>query len=315
MIIVGGENLIDFIQLEGDKAAPVYQANAGGGPYNCARALGLQGVSVGYLTPISGDSLGRLLASGIEQSGVRILSPRRTEPTSLAVVSLQDGVPSYQFYRDNTAERQVTPEGLNSCTPDTARAVYIGALALTGGADATVWADYYCAMKTRGLFTALDPNIRATFIHDRDSYLSRLYRVLANTDLLKLSNEDLAWLVPDTCTQDAAVHIMQQSAAKLMVVTLGAEGAFALTDGCGVSVDAAPVKNLRDTVGSGDTFMATLLARLERTDMLSAENLATLDGAALEDLLNWAACAAALNCEQDGCNPPDLQALEWRMSA
>ncbi len=310
MIIVGGENLVDFIQTDSADGTHLYQAKAGGSPYNCAMAIGRQGAKVGYITPISKDTLGDLLDKTLTESGVNLLAERRDEPTSLAVVSLFEGVPSYQFYRESTAERMVTVEGLMKSTPDTAIAVYLGSLAIADGADADVWADYYCALHEKGLFTALDPNIRPAFIHNTSDYSARLDRMLNQTDLLKLSDEDLNWLYPDVEIGAAAEMLMKRTSAKLLVVTLGSEGVFALSNGHMISVQSAPVENLRDTVGAGDTFMASLLAYLDSKDALTIEALVGLDAESIEILLNYAACAAALNCEQDGCNPPTLSALK-----
>lgn len=315
MILVGGENLIDFIQVKNGTSPMTYQANAGGSPFNVAKALGRQGVQAGFLTPISTDTLGDLLADDLAAAGVSLLAPRHVAPTSLAVVSLRASIPSYQFYRDNTAERQVSAQMLIDSTPPQARALCIGSLALTSGADADAWAAYYAAQHARGIFCALDPNIRAAFIQDRAAYLARLDKVLACTDLLKLSDEDLAWLIPDTEPLAAARLLLAQSSAKLLVVTLGEKGAFALAGDLYISVGPAPVSGLRDTVGAGDTFTATLLARLESAGDLSAAALAGLAEKDLENLLGWAANAAALNCEQDGCAPPSLARLQARMAS
>jgi fructokinase len=308
MIVVGGENLVDLIQNEQGNGLS-YQAKPGGSPFNCAMAIGRQGSNVGYLTPISTDNLGQLLAETLEGSGVELLAERRSEPTSLAVVSLSDGVPSYQFYRETTAERMVTLDGLTKATPEVVHAFYVGSLALTGGEDADVWAGYYCGVHAKGVFTALDPNIRPAFIHDRDEYIARLSRVLMQTDLLKLSDEDLSWLFPDENVGDAANKLLKRTSAKILVVTLGDEGAFALASGHKISVQSALVVNLRDTVGAGDTFMATLLAYLSRNDVLSCQSLGSMNVDDVKKMLKWAACAAALNCEEDGCSPPTLEEL------
>ena len=309
MIIVGGENLIDFIQTDSADGTPLYQAKAGGSPYNCAMAIGRQGASVGYITPISTDTLGDMLANTLTTSGVDLLAQRSDEPTSLAVVSLNAGAPSYQFYRENTAERMVSLTVLMNSTPDMATAFYVGSLAIADGEDAEVWADYFCAMHEKGIFTALDPNIRPAFIHNTEDYSARLDRVLMQTDLLKLSDEDLNWLYPDVGITAAAKMLMKRTSAKLLVVTLGSEGAFALANGHVVTVKSAPVINLRDTVGAGDTFMATLLSYLEQRNALTADALVGMSVENIEKLLNYAACAAALNCEEYGCNPPSLNAL------
>ncbi len=309
MILVGGENLIDMVPLQGG-APNSFQALPGGSPFNCAMALGRQGQGVGYLTPVSSDSLGDLLADTLTASGVTLLSARRTEPTSLAVVALRDGVASYQFYRNATAERMVSLNGLIESTPNGVLALQLGSLSLTGGADADVWADYYCEMHRRGVFTSLDPNIRAAFIHDRDEYLARLDRVLAHTDLLKLSDEDLSWMYPGEGIESAAAKLAERSSAVVQVVTLGGDGAFAMAGGRTITVDAAPVADLHDTIGAGDTFTATLLGHLARNDALTVNAVKEFDEPDIRDWLQWAAQAAALNCAQDGCNPPSLATLK-----
>jgi len=309
MILVGGENLIDMVPLHGNEPNS-FQALPGGSPFNCALALGRQGQSVGYLTPISSDNLGDLLAKTLTTSGVELLSKRRDEPTSLAVVALRNGVASYQFYRNNTAERMVALNRLIGCTPKDASALHLGSLALTGGADADIWAEYFCEMHRQGLFTSLDPNIRATFIHDRDEYIARLDTILRHTDLLKLSDEDMIWLYPDEEIMAAAAKFLARSSAKILVVTLGGDGAFALANGQTIRIDAASVPDLRDTIGAGDTFMATLLAHLARNDALAALALQQMNGQDVRELLDWAAHAAALNCAESGCNPPKFAQLE-----
>ena len=310
MILVGGENLIDFIQTGVEDGIPTYKAMPGGSPFNVAMAVGRQEVPVGYLTPISSDPLGGLLAARLEDSNVQLLATRRIEPTSLAVVALENGLPSYQFYRERTAERMVTLEGLKADTPDDVQAVYLGSLAITGGDDADAWADYYCASKLDGVFTALDPNIRPAFIHDRTAYEKRLDQVLLHTDLLKFSDEDLNWLVPGADLVEGARTLAARSSAKLVIVTKGGDGAFALDGDDVIEVPPAPVSELKDTVGAGDTFMATLLATLAQRGALSATSLADMSTTDIESLITRAAKAAAINCERSGCNPPRLTELD-----
>jgi len=125
-IAVGGENLIDFVETGIVDGIPQYSANPGGSPFNLAIAAARQGCAVDYLTPISKDRLGNLLAERLTDSGVRLAALRLDAPTSLAVVSLEDGQPSYQFYRNGTAERQITWDGLQSALEDRSWVFHIG---------------------------------------------------------------------------------------------------------------------------------------------------------------------------------------------
>ena len=116
MIAVGGENLIDLVarnQRDGEQSE--FIAAEGGGPFNVAMAAGRLGVDVSYLTPISSDRFGDLLSDRLLQSHVTIAGARVKQPTSLAVVSVDaNGVPTYGFYRNGTAERQVNVQTLAS---------------------------------------------------------------------------------------------------------------------------------------------------------------------------------------------------------
>lgn len=308
MIAVGGENLIDFVQ-GASEGLPTYTANPGGSPYNCAIALARQGVETGYMTPISTDALGGLLASRLEADGVVLLADRSDKPTSLAVVSLEEGIPSYAFHRADTAERQVDLVMLQEITPDGLNAFHVGGLAVADGTDANDWQAYFSACASRGICTSLDPNVRASLIHDRKGYMVRIERLLADARVLKLSDEDLFWMYPEADLESAIAVLRSKTDAGLVVVTLGPEGAIGFAGEQRVQIVAAPVDPLIDTVGAGDTFMATLLAQLERDGLLGAEDLKAMSAETLERVLKTASRAAAINCTRSGCNPPTLAEL------
>ena len=75
MILVGGENLMDMIQVDNRNENALFEAVPGGSPYNLAMAAGRQGVQVGYVTPISEDSNGDHLAAKLLSSNVRLHWP------------------------------------------------------------------------------------------------------------------------------------------------------------------------------------------------------------------------------------------------
>ena len=311
MILVGGENLIDFIEFDGgDGGWPPYRAIPGGSPFNTAKAIARQGRQVGYLTPFSSDRLGQLLRGTLlAEPGLNALMPDSDKPTSLAVVSLIDGQPAYQFYREGTAERDITLAGLKAALPPDIDAFYIGSLALAHGADALAWSRLFHHLVDGGTFTAIDPNIRAAFIHDRGDYLARLEAMLARADLVKLSDEDIGWLYPGADMADAAQAILDRSAADLVVLTKGGEGATGFTTRGRIDIAPVPVPDLKDTVGAGDTFMGTLIAQSTTRGLNRKGGYAGASHDQLRDLLETAARAAAINCGRTGCNPPTLADL------
>jgi fructokinase len=305
MISVGGENLIDLVS--GDAAAtglPQYVANPGGSPFNVAMAAGRQGQDVAYLTPISEDALGILLAETLVQSRVRLVAERVPNPTSLAVVSITDGIPSYAFHRNGTAERQVSIDRLQRDMPDTTRIFHVGSLALVGGDDADIWEAFFADCQQRGLMTSLDPNVRPGLISDHESYVARIRRMMRHADIFKLSDEDLMWLYPDRTLAVALADCRADCDAALFILTLGGDGARAFLGGIEIQADAPAVDKLVDTVGAGDTFMASTLSWVVENDLASRAALAAIDETALRAVIRRAGEAAAINCGRSGCNPP-----------
>jgi fructokinase len=305
MIAVGGENLIDLVS--GDAAAnglPHYVANPGGSPFNVAMAAGRQGQNVAYLTPVSEDALGDLLADRLVQSHVRLVAPRVPHPTSLAVVSITDGIPSYAFHRNGTAERQVTKDSLQRNMPASTRIFHVGSLALIDGDDADTWETVFADCQQRGVMTSMDPNVRPGLISDADGYVARIRRMMRHADIFKLSDEDLEWLYPNRSIEDALADCRADCGAVLFVLTLGGAGSRAFLGDIELQADAPAVENLVDTVGAGDTFMASILSWVIEHDLAARTALAAIDEDALRAVIRRAGAAAAINCGKSGCNPP-----------
>lgn len=308
MITIGGENLIDYVQTEMKDGLPVYTAIPGGSCYNVAIAAARQGQTVSYVTPISTDSLGNVLAQRLIDDGIQLATPRTDAPTSLAVVSVNNGQPSYQFYRSDTADRQITPDTLDAAISDQTRVFHIGSLALIEGADADLWEQRFEMLATNDVITSLDPNARPVVVKDKDPYVARLLRVMKNARVLKLSDEDLEYLAPDQPLMDAFEHICSQTQAAIIILTKGADGAVVRCGSTQFDVAATQANPLVDTVGAGDTFMGTLLVEISKTG-LSASNLGSIAEDDLKRIVTRAAKAAALNCQSAGCNPPYEQDL------
>lgn len=308
MITIGGENLIDYVQTEVEDGLPIYTAIPGGSCYNVAIAAARQNQTVSYVTPISTDSLGNVLAQRLIDDGIHLATPRSDAPTSLAVVSVNDGQPSYQFYRSETADRQITSEILDAAISDQTRIFHIGSLALIEGADADLWERRFATLAANDVITSLDPNARPVVVKDKDPYVARLLRIMKHARVLKLSDEDLEYLAPDQPLIEAFEQICSKTQAAIIILTKGANGAVVRCGSAQFDVAAAQANPLVDTVGAGDTFMGTLLVEISKTG-LPASELGSITEDDLRRIVARAAKAAALNCQSAGCNPPYEQDL------
>ena len=305
MISIGGENLIDLVSGDSDaNGLPRYVANPGGSPFNVAIATGRQGQQVAYLTPVSEDALGALLAERLLKSNVVLVAPRVPHPTSLAVVSVADGIPSYAFHRNATAERQVSLAALERNMPADTRLMHVGSLSLIDGDDADAWETFFARCQDRGIMTALDPNVRPGLITDRDDYVARIRRMMRHADIFKLSDEDLRWLYPDITSEAALAACRADCDAVLFILTMGDDGSRLFLGDLDLRAAAPSIKNLADTVGAGDTYMASILCWVLENGLTSRTALASIDDAALANAATRAGEAAAINCQRSGCNPP-----------
>ena len=303
MILVGGENLMDMIQVDNHYQNVLFKAIPGGSPYNLALAAGRQGVRVGYVTPISEDSNGDQLVANLLGSNVQLLGPRVPEPTSLAMVNIEGGTPSYAFYREGTAERLVNLEKLTKNLTDDVAIFHIGSLALTGGSDALVWEEFLGKAMDKGIKVSLDPNVRPSLVGEPDVYRQRIKRLMTKVDILKLSDEDLLWLFNENTDESSALSELRAIAnAELLILTRGSKGSSIWHNDKWYAAPAYPVDKLSDTVGAGDTFMASVLVWLTKNENL--KRLSILELQEKQDLQYYAAKAASLNCKKQGCNPP-----------
>ncbi|MFD4478204.1 carbohydrate kinase [Streptomyces sp. NPDC058471] len=308
MIVVAGEALIDLVPQEpagapgsGDAGLPALAPRLGGGPYNTAVALGRLGSPVAFCSRISADAFGDALLAGLRAAGVDVSYVQRgAEPTTLAVASIgADGSAGYSFYVEGTADRLfAAPERL----PDDVRAVSFGTCSLVLEPGASAYEQLMRREAARGVFTALDPNIRAGLIPDANAYRARFKSWLPSVALLKLSEEDASWL-------GGTPREWLASGPGAVVITRGGKGLTVFTrDGGEWSVPGEPV-DVVDTIGAGDTVNAALLHGLSARDALSVESLSGLGADSWGEVLRFAARAAAVTVSRAGAEPPYAKEL------
>jgi fructokinase len=307
MIAVAGEALIDLVFADG-----VLVPHPGGGPYNTAIALGRLDVPVGFVGRISSDSLGRLLARRLAESGVddRYLL-RGDAPTPLAVVDdTGDGSHSFTFYLVGTAYADLTPSELPELGPDVV-AVHAGTLALATDPPAGA-IEALLTREAERRVIVVDPNVRPAVFGEPDEYRTRFERWARFAHVIKLSDADSEWLYPGE-DPEAVLDKLLGLGVQLAVLTRGPAGAVAKST-AGRAEVAAPQVEVVDTVGAGDAFGAGLLRRLWETERLTAAAVGRLDDAKLEDALTFATAVAALGVGRMGADPPALADVRTYLS-
>jgi len=302
MIFCCGEALIDMVPITAGDGRNGFSPTAGGAIFNTAIALGRLGVASGFVSGVSNDLFGQQLVDVLESSNVDTSYTIRSErPTTLAFVRLTDGHATYTFYDENTAGRMIEPADLPTLPKD-AEALYFGGISLC---PEPVGSTYHALMQTHAAdkVTMIDPNIRQSFITDPDGYRARIMGMIGMADIVKLSDEDLDWLVEGPQSPEEKLHIISEFGPSLSILTKGSEGAFAISEGGTAQVPAQKAV-VKDTVGAGDTFNAGVLASLHQQGVLTKAALAELDVTAVEAALGFGAKVAAVTVSRDGANPP-----------
>ena len=279
------------------------------------------GVAARMLARIAEDPLGQRLRDHLGNNGVQLDHlVTATEQTSMAMVMVgADGGPTYDFRVAGTADWQWTAAELaNALDPGPSGpvvALHSGSLALTTPpGDAALRALMARAAETATV--SYDPNCRPALMGKAADVLTGVHELLAVADVVKVSLEDLAWLMPGFSPEEILADWLGRGPA-LVAITLGGDGVTAGTStGLRTRRPGVPVTVI-DTVGAGDTISAALLAGLHRRRLLGASArpaLHKITHTTLDALLDEAMLAAAITCSRRGADPPTFEDLEARRS-
>ncbi len=302
MILSCGEALIDMLPRTSTLGEPSFAPYAGGAVFNTAIALGRLGAPAGFFSGISTDMLGEILADTLTASKVDVsFCARSARPTTVAFVKLVDGLATYAFYDENTAGGLLAQSELPSLHADT-QALFFGGISLVNDPAASTY-EALQAREAPTRVTMIDPNIRPGFIAGKeDQYRARIERMIARADIVKLSDEDLHWLLGDGDLVTLGQSILAKG-PKVLFLTEGAKGAHALTATQNRFVAATKV-TVADTVGAGDTFNAGALSALHSAGALTKARLAAVTDTELDAALSLGTRAAAVTVSRAGANPP-----------
>lgn len=299
MIVVGGEALADLVP---QSEPGTWRALPGGSPCNTAVALARLGQHTGFVGRLSRDAFGGEIRARLTGAGVRLDDAvAGDEPATLAVVSMDaEGAATYTFYVTGTSDFGWQP-GDRARLPDPCHAVHVGSLAAVLEPAASVFGGLVASADAETV-RSFDPNVRPAVGVSRDEYRTRVERWVATSDVVRTSDEDLAWLYPG----EPAVQVARRwrrAGPSVVVVTCGAAGVTGLVGDDEVHAPAADVA-VADTVGAGDSFSAGLLVAFAERGLLGRGPLAGIGPTELAGCLRFAADVATITCSRVGADPP-----------
>jgi fructokinase len=300
--VVLGEALIDLAPCQGENDA--YLARPGGSPFNVAVGLARLGQPTALAARLSTDPFGSLLRRHLEHSAV---DPRyllaAPQPSTIALLDLSEGEADYKFSTGGP-DFEWSPSDL-AFLPDGACAVHFGSLAswLPPG-DRAIDAAMSRLKADGAVLVSYDPNVRPQLLTNPRAAREQVERSVALAHVVKASSDDVRYLYRGYDLSTIArtwLHL----GAKLVVLTLGAQGSTAWTQSGLILSRPAFRSAVADTVGAGDAFTSGLLDSLARLALLEPERLTVgLDPPKLAALLDAASLVAGLTCSRTGADPP-----------
>jgi fructokinase len=308
VIVIGGEALVDLV---GDEGSP--RPVAGGGPFNTAIAFGRLDVPTSFLGAISRDAYGEMLVERLVEAGVDTSLVRWSDaPTPHAVVHRHgDGRNEYSFQLGGSSLLDMSAEDL-PVLPKEAWAVHVGTLSLAVDPPASAYEALVDREAGRRKII-FDPNVRPAIFGNVDGYRRRFERLARLADVVKLSEDDAAWIYP-RLSVEAVLELILGFGPGVVAVTRGENGAVAASGDAFVQVPGIPIV-VADTVGAGDSFGAAFVVALVDDGAFGPRATRVADEAVLRRAVSYAVAASAVTCTRTGAVPPSRAEIESQLRA
>lgn len=268
-VLALGELLIDFACLSADADGyPTMAAHPGGAPANFLAALQTFGAKTAFIAKAGDDAFGRMLlrtlrGAGIDTRGVTLSGETFT---TLAFVTFDEtGNREFSFARKPGADTQLCKDDIDLELIDQTRVLHFGTLSLTDepARSATQYAVAYA--KSHGKYITFDPNLRKPLWKDLAAAKEQMLWGLAQADVVKLSDEEAAFLFPKLSYEQAAQRIITEFGVKLVFLTLGKDGCLFRNKNASGHVPGMTGLATIDTTGAGDIFGGSAVWKLLQT--------------------------------------------------
>lgn len=258
-IWVLGDAVVDLIP-DGENH---YLRCAGGAPANVAVGIARLGGESAFIGRVGKDPLGEFMLQTLQQENVQtnhmILDPQQR--TSTVVVGLDNGERSFTFMVNPSADQFLQVMDLPNFQAN--EWLHCCSIALINNPSRETTLEAIRRIKAMGGFFSFDPNLRESLWASFEDMKETVMKAVAFADVLKFSEEELT-LLTDTQTLDEAFEkITALYPEKLIIVTLGKDGARYHLAGKKDIVAGKALKPV-DTTGAGDAFVGGLLAGLSQ---------------------------------------------------
>lgn len=313
-IVALGEVLIDFTNNGySTSGMRLFEQNPGGAPANMLTAATKLGLSTAFIGKVGTDMHGQFLKEVLEEQGIdtkgMILDPNFF--TTLAFVELKEnGERVFSFARKPGADTMLTKEDLNQNLLKNTKVFHFGSLSLTNEPSKTATYEAIRIAKEAGAIISYDPNYRAPLWENEKVAIEMMREPIPYVDMMKISDEETE-LLTGQVDPEAAAEILISQGVKVVVVTLGEQGALVrIKDGS--RIVSGFKSQVVDTTGAGDSFWGSFVQQVLETK----KEVDTLTLDELSNCVTYANAVASICVSKRGAIPamPTKEEVEKRLS-
>jgi 2-dehydro-3-deoxygluconokinase len=261
-----------MLLLVADRPGPLENAEAfhkrtAGAETNVAIGLARLGLKVGWASRLGTDSMGRYLIAAMKAEGIDcshvICDPSQRTGFQFKGRVTDGSDPPVEYHRKGSAASQMGPADVDEAWLRSARHLHAtGVFPAISDSSLQAALKSMDVMRAAGRTISFDTNLRPTLWSSTETMRHWINELASRADWVLPGIEEGLLLTGHTQPEDVA-RFYRERGAKLVVVKLGAEGAYYDSDVAGTGrVDGFPVKEVIDTVGAGDGFAAGVVSAL-----------------------------------------------------
>lgn len=285
-VVALGETMVQFNAVTSGplRYVTTFEKHAAGTESNFTIGLTRMGISAGWISKLGKDEFGQYIYNFLRGEGVDVSHVRfsTNAPTGIYFIQRDYPVPGESvvfYYRKGSAASQLTPRDLPLAYIQAAKVFHTTGitLALSNSCQSTVTTALEHAKKS-GVKASFDTNIRRK-LWDSDKARTVMLPYLRSCDIIFTDLHDTQTLLHEDRPSHAAEQLLEFG-AQLVVIKMGAQGAYAAASNGETAMKKAYAVPVVDVVGAGDAFDAAFIASyLQKRDLFHSLEIANVAGA------------------------------------
>jgi dehydrogluconokinase len=261
-----------MMMLVADQPGPLEQVHAfhkrtAGAETNVAIGLARLGLAVGWASRLGDDSMGRYLLAEMQREGIdcaKVVCDATQRTGMLFKGRVDDGSdPPIEYLRKGSAASRMSVADVDEDWLRSARHLHAtGVFPAVSPSTLRAAEKSMEVMRAAGRTISFDPNLRPTLWASTETMRQWVNHFAAHADWVLPGLEEGRILTGETTPEGVAAYY-RQAGARLVVVKLGADGAYYDDADAGRGhVPGVPVVKVVDTVGAGDGFAVGVISAL-----------------------------------------------------